>query len=102
MHIFLTGMVFSAKDAFDWGIVQILSDEKELVSKTKELALEIMGNGPIALSMTKKALKSASRSDLNSQLDLLSTFQGIAQRTEDHFEGLRALSEKERPNFKGR
>jgi 2-(1,2-epoxy-1,2-dihydrophenyl)acetyl-CoA isomerase len=51
--------------------------------------------------MTKKALKLGFHRDLQTSLDLLAAFQGITQRTEDHFEGLKALQEKRKPTFKG-
>ena len=52
--------------------------------------------------MTKSALKLAHRSDLESQLTLLASYQSIAQRMDDHFEGISALEENRSPNFKGR
>jgi hypothetical protein len=52
--------------------------------------------------MTKKALKAARLSDLQTQLDLLSAFQAITQRTEDHFLGLQSLKDNEPPKFKGK
>ncbi|MNT10526.1 enoyl-CoA hydratase [compost metagenome] len=60
-----------------------------------------MNHGPSAVQMTKKAMKISYLSDLGTSLDLLAGFQGIAQRTGDHFEALKAFEEKRQPNFKG-
>lgn len=101
MEMFLTGDLYNGKKAHDMGLVNFLvKDQAELLGQTKELALKIAKNAPVALSMTKKAMKHGYKGDLHSQLDLLAAFQGISQRTEDHFEGLRSLKAKDTPNFK--
>jgi hypothetical protein len=50
--------------------------------------------------MTKKAMKISYLHDLQTSLDTLASFQGITQRTDDHFEALLAFKEKRLPHFK--
>ncbi len=77
-------------------------DESALKTETKKMALEIAANSPVAVSMTKKALRQARTAEIAGHLDLLAAFQGITQRTSDHFEGVRALKEKRSPRFRGK
>lgn len=101
MEMSLTGDLYKGEKAKEMGLVShLLKDQASLLERTKELAVKISQNAPIAISMTKKALKHGYKGDLHSQLDLLAAFQGIAQRTEDHFEGLSAFKNKTSPNFK--
>lgn len=102
MEMFFTGDIYSAEDAYNFGLVNILVDESELKKKTKELALKIASNAPVAIKMTKKALYHASNSSLEAHLDLLAAYQGISQRTSDHFEGIQAFKEKRDPKFSGK
>jgi enoyl-CoA hydratase/carnithine racemase len=101
MQMFLTGEVYAGKNALEFGLLNYLSTSITLVKDTEELAKKISMNAPIALSMTKKAMKLAYLTDLSSSLDQLAGFQGIAQRTNDHFEAVDAFFNKRAPDFKG-
>jgi len=101
MEMFLTGDSYNGEQALAMGLINKLCDDNNLENETFELATKISQNGPIAQAMTKQALKAYKFSDLSSQLNMLATFQGIAQRTHDHQEGLAALKERRSPQFKG-
>ena len=80
---------------------QVYLSEK-LLDEGISLAKKIAEKPPIALEMTKKALKHSWKSrDLESTLDLLSAYQGITQRTQDHERGLNAFFKKEAAVFEG-
>ncbi|MCO4793955.1 MAG: enoyl-CoA hydratase/isomerase family protein [Bacteriovoracaceae bacterium] len=102
MELYLTGDLINGDEALRIGLLNHLVNDDELESKTKELALKIAQNAPIAIQMTKQSLKSVRLADLNSHLDLMATYQGIAQRTDDHFEGIKAFKEKRSPKFEGK
>jgi len=84
MEMFLTTEIYSAKEALDFKLINILTKDNDLEGRTINLARKIIKNGPVAISMTKQALKSAYRDHLDPHLQLLAAYQGIAQRTEDH------------------
>jgi enoyl-CoA hydratase/carnithine racemase len=86
MEMSLTAKVYNATEAKEMGLLTKLVDAKELESATRELSLKISQNSFTALTMIKKGLKGAR--DLNTQLDLMAAFQGITQRTGDHFDRL--------------
>lgn len=102
MQMFLTGDFVEGAKALEWGLLNYLVDEASLEAETERLAQRIAGNGPSAVQMTKKAMKISYLHDLGTSLDLLAAFQGIAQRTEDHFEALQAAKEKRPAQFKGK
>ncbi len=101
MELSLTGRLVQAEEALSMGLLNNISGENELREKTRDLALSIAANSPVAVSMIKKAIRQARTAEISGHLDLLAAFQGITQRTGDHFEGVRALKEKRQPFFKG-
>lgn len=102
MQMSLTAELVSGEEALRWGLLNYLVSDKELHLETEKLALKIASNAPAAVQMTKKAMKIAYLNDLATVLDIAAAFQGIAQRTEDHFEGLAAAKAKKIAQFQGR
>lgn len=100
MQMFLTAEIFEGKKAYEFGLLNFLFEDSKLIEETEKLATNVATLAPIAQSMTKKAMKISYLHDLPTALDLLSTFQGITQRTHDHFEALLAFKEKRIANFK--
>lgn len=99
MEMFLTCKKISASQALEIGLVtQVVLPEK-LKDKTRELAEHLASLPPIALQMTKKALVHGYHNDLSSHLELMSAYQGITQRSSDHFRALDAMLEKRSPEY---
>jgi 2-(1,2-epoxy-1,2-dihydrophenyl)acetyl-CoA isomerase len=101
MQMFLTAQSFEGKAALDFGLLNFLFEDSEVVSETEKLAEKICGLAPVALQLTKKAMRASYLHDLQTSLDMLASFQGIAQRTNDHFEAIKSFKEKRDPNFSG-
>jgi len=99
MEMFLTAKIYGGEEAIKNGLLNFLFEDSNVVEETVKLADQIASNAPIAISMTKKAMKISCLHDLQSSLDMLASFQGITQRTNDHFEALKAFKEKRGPNF---
>jgi 2-(1,2-epoxy-1,2-dihydrophenyl)acetyl-CoA isomerase len=101
MELSLTGRIRNADEALAIGLLNDLVEVDALEEATEKLARSIAANSPVAVSMIKKAVRQARTAEISGHLDLMAAFQGITQRTEDHFEGVRALKEKRQPKFKG-
>lgn len=99
MEMFLTCKSFSAAEAFKMGLINQVVLPNELKTKTEELVEQLSALPPIALQMTKKAIVHAYQNDLTSHLELMAAYQGITQRSSDHFKALDGMIEKIKPDF---
>jgi enoyl-CoA hydratase/carnithine racemase len=101
MEMTLTADVYEGQKAKDFGLMNFLVEDAHLLMETEKLAEKIANNAPVAQQMAKKAMKISYLHDLQTSLDLLASFQGIAQRTQDHFEALEAVKGQRPPHFQG-
>lgn len=101
MQMFLTSASFVGKEALDFGLLNFLFEDSKLQEETEKLAESVSSLAPVAQKLTKKAMKVSYLHDLQTSLDMLSSFQGISQRTSDHFEAIKSFKEKRPPVFSG-
>jgi enoyl-CoA hydratase/carnithine racemase len=101
MQMSLTGDIVSGEEAHKWGLLNIFTTA-DLEAETTKLADKIAGNAPVAVQMTKKLMKTAYLNDANNVLEQAAAYQGITQRTEDHFIALEAMKLKKQPTFSGK
>lgn len=99
MEMFLTCKNILAEEALKMGLVNQVVLPEDLKTKTQELADHLAALPPIALQMTKKAVVHAYQNDLNSHLELMAAYQGITQRSSDHFRALDGMIEKKKIEF---
>lgn len=102
MELVLTGDMIDATTALKFGLVTAVHPAEELEAKTMELAERIAEKAPIALQLTKEAVKFASRSNLDEGLRREVDLFAICFSTEDKQEGVSAFIEKRKPVFKGK
>lgn len=102
MEMVLTGDMIDAETAHRFGLVNHVYPAAELEAKTLELANKIAEKAPIALQLTKEAVKFASRSNLDEGLRREVDLFAICFSTEDKAEGVAAFLEKRKPVFKGK
>jgi 2-(1,2-epoxy-1,2-dihydrophenyl)acetyl-CoA isomerase len=91
----------SAADAERLGLVSAVVPAESLLDEAHALAARLAAGAPRALALTKRALNRSLETDLESALEYEAFLQGIAGRTADHAEGLRAFLEKRPPRFTG-
>lgn len=99
MEMFLTCRTVSAEEAIKIGLVNEVVLPEQLRKRTEELVEKLASLPPIALQMTKKAVQHAYQNDLNSHLELMAAYQGITQRSSDHFKALEGMMNKKKPTF---
>jgi enoyl-CoA hydratase len=102
MEMILTGDMINAEKALQYGLVNHVFPLAELETKTLELAAKIAEKAPVALQMSKEAVKFASRSNLDEGLRREVDLFAICFSTEDKTEGVSAFLEKRKPNFQGK
>lgn len=102
MEMALTGDMIDAATAEKFGLVNHVFPADELETETMKLAEKIAEKAPIALQLSKEAVKFASRSNLDEGLRREVDLFAICFSTEDKKEGVAAFLEKRKPEFKGR
>jgi len=88
--------------AYDWGILNHLVPSDKLEETTRELCERIMRTPPMVQWISKRIMRAALDSSLETTMVLTSNAGGILQGSEDAQEARRAFLEKRRPVFKGR
>jgi enoyl-CoA hydratase len=101
-EIILTGRPFSAKDAYDWGMVNRLCAPDKLLDEVLETARRIADNAPISVRQAKHSIHFGLQMDLASGMMLEIEAYNRMVPTEDRREGIASFNEKRKPVFKGR
>jgi 2-(1,2-epoxy-1,2-dihydrophenyl)acetyl-CoA isomerase len=99
MEMFMSCKTYSATEAHTMGLANQVVLQQDLKDTTADLVGKLISLPPIALQMTKKALIHAYHNDVTSHLELMAAYQGITQRSSDHFKALEGILEKRRPTF---
>jgi enoyl-CoA hydratase len=102
MEMVLTGDMIDAGTAERYGLVNHVYPSADLEAETMSLAEKIAEKAPIALQLSKEAVKFASRSNLDEGLRREVDLFAICFSTDDKKEGVAAFLEKRKPEFKGR
>jgi 2-(1,2-epoxy-1,2-dihydrophenyl)acetyl-CoA isomerase len=97
----LLGERLSAAQALDWGLVNWVYPDDELMGEAQALA-ERLSRGPTrSYASSKRALNRSIYGDLEGQLDLEAELQHALARTGDFLEGVGAFVQKREPAFQG-
>jgi cyclohexa-1,5-dienecarbonyl-CoA hydratase len=103
LELVLTGEPVSAERALELGIVNRLVPEAQLEQAVSDLTARITGHSGPVLTMAKKAILGGMGMSLRDGLKhSMNIFLNELYRLEDSQEGLRALVEKRKPNWKNR
>jgi enoyl-CoA hydratase len=99
LEILLTGNPFSAQQALQWGLVNYVTTQEELMGKTKLILAQIISKAPLAIGKCITAANAAL--DNVDGYALETTLFGQCFNTEDMKEGTAAFLEKRKPVFRG-
>ena len=95
-----TGEMIDAQLALEWNLVSRVVAPDQLLTAANELALKIATNPPHGVRLTKRLMREAIHSRLESVLELSAVFQAISHKTAHHKEAVDAFIQKREPNFK--
>jgi len=101
MELVMTAGMISAEDAKDFGLVNYVTTQEELLPLAKKLAIKISRNSSVAISAAIKAINDNFKDGVNGFNTEISEF-GNCFGTEDFKEGTTAFLEKRRADFPGK
>lgn len=102
MRLALTGCMVRAPEALSMGMIsEVVSDERTL-PRAHELAAEIAGLPPVAVTQIKEVMLLGADLPLESALALERKAFQLLFDTQDQTEGANAFFEKRKPDFTGR
>ena len=102
MDVVLSGRFLDAREAERAGLVARVVAKEAWLDEAKRLAREIASKGPVAQRLAKEAVNRAFDATLEMGLDHERRLLYLAFATEDAREGLKAFTEKRKPDFRGR
>jgi cyclohexa-1,5-dienecarbonyl-CoA hydratase len=103
LELILTGEAISAERGVEIGLINRLVPEAQLEKTVEEIVARISGHSGPVLTMAKKAILGGMGLSLRDALkQSMNIFLNELYRLEDSQEGLRALVEKRKPNWKNR
>jgi 2-(1,2-epoxy-1,2-dihydrophenyl)acetyl-CoA isomerase len=91
----------SAERAYDWGMLNHLVPSDELEATTRDLCDRIIAQPPLVQWTSKRIMRAALDSSLETTMVLTSNAGGILQSSADAKEARQAFVEKRKPEFKG-
>lgn len=101
-ELILTGRVFNAAEAQEWGLVNAVLPAADLLPHALDVAAEIAANAPVAVRAAKQAIGRGMQMALGDALAFEIECYNRTVPTRDRREGVRAFNEKRAPVFEGR
>lgn len=94
-----TGDMIDADQALAWNLVSRVVEPEQLLPAARAMAARIAQNAAHGVRLTKRLMREAIHSRLDSVLELSAVFQAICHKTPDHTEAVDAFLEKRAPRF---
>lgn len=99
MWISLSGEMFSAQEAKDWGIVNKVVPRDQLEPETRKLAERLSRQSASAMWILKEGMKASLSMDPQNAVVFESMAEALSQTSSDYREGVSAFFEKREPRF---
>jgi 2-(1,2-epoxy-1,2-dihydrophenyl)acetyl-CoA isomerase len=100
-ELMLTNRVLKAEEALEWGVVNRVVADADVLSETMALAKKLAGGPTQAFGEVKALLNSSFDQSLETQMELEARAIAKLIATDDGQEGLDAFLNKRKPEFKG-
>jgi E-phenylitaconyl-CoA hydratase len=96
------GTTVSAEESYRIGLVNIVVSLVQLLPTAREWAAKICENGPLGVRRAKEAMIRGRNMALEDGLRLELAFFNEVLQSEDYKEGIRALTENRKPQYRGK
>jgi 2-(1,2-epoxy-1,2-dihydrophenyl)acetyl-CoA isomerase len=101
MEMTLLGERLPAAKALEWGLINRVVPDADLLAEAGKIALEL-AHGPKSLSLIRKLMWESLDAEFAAQLATEAATQNLAGRTDDFVEGVQAFLQKRPAQFTGR
>jgi enoyl-CoA hydratase len=99
-ELIMTGEMFDAKTAYEWGLVNKVAAPDQLLSEARGLAGKIAAKSGFALRQAKAALRAAFTMEEDAGLRFEQNAFGLVFSSADRVEGTKAFVEKRDPKWR--
>ena len=100
MELLMSGNMFTAKEGMEYGMVNKVVTQEELLSKTKEILTTIQSKAPLAVAKVIECVNNFDHTQQGYDFEIKKFAECF--NTEDKKEGTAAFLEKRKPNFTGK
>jgi enoyl-CoA hydratase len=101
-ELIMTGEMFDAKAALEWGLVNRVVPAEALIPETRKLAEKIAGKSGFALRQAKAALRASFTMEEDAGLRFEQSAVAVIFGSADKAEGMKAFVEKRQPKWQHR
>lgn len=101
MELIMTAGMLTAIEAKEWGLINHVVPQAELIDFCTNIAQQISKNAPVAISLAIQAVNANFKEGENGYSTEIEAF-GTCFGTDDFVEGTTAFLEKRKPNFQGK
>lgn len=101
-RMMLTAERIRPETALQWGLVDLLAGESELMAEAHRFASSIAGNAPLALDSVRASLMASLADEVAAAMRREHAKQAALHKTEDYREGVASVFERRDPTFVGR
>jgi enoyl-CoA hydratase len=102
MEIVLTGKIFTADEARQWGLVNKVVPVEYYLQEAKDLAKEIATKPPVAVRLAKEAVLKSFDTTIEDGLEFERKNFYLLFASDDQKEGMKAFMDKRKPDWKGK
>ena len=100
-ELMMSATPFSAQQGLDWGLVNEIYSQQDLMPAALTTANRIAANAPIAVRQVKQSIHRGLQLSLSDGLAFEIEAYNRTVPTEDRLEGVLAFNERRKPKFKG-